>query len=768
MTIAIVPESGEGSEFVCDGWHMARFRHHVTGRQLVVKSARRGSDVVALEREFDNTAVLVRLYHRDRVPRQLAHVVARDDTGPTGPRLLLALRGRRLADWTSPDALHGNQLEGAVRDLFTGVAALHRCGLVHGRLSPECLWWDGDSLQLSGLDTAVRANRPLPARPVTAWDPPEFGHGRTADEQDDVHSAALLAFWMATGQTVPPGSSRSALRDLVDPHEEWIRGLMLRIFSHTGPAQLPPRLPRAREVQEWLEPQPPPGQRLWQERLDRNLERAQELARKDFAQLRAQQRSAREAGRQRAEEAARQERERRDRAAAEAARAAAAEAAAAYGGPPPGPAPGGRRGLRATLLSWLGVETVETPSAPSTPPPPRSAPFVPPPAREPARLTVECPICLKVLDWDGLRRGEDEDSRSPALRGEPDEPGTGPARADGRAARAAQEARSYRVCPGNTAITAHRIPERYPSYGTPVRIGLVGESATGKSHLLAAMIHQVMDAGLAQRYGIEVQPLDQRQYNEYRSRTIDPLMRGRRELHATSAAEVLNFAVGLIVTDLNSGRRHTVVFFDVAGERLQRHGPEVDFLGGLNALLCVVDPTAVPGLRRLSRRGSGQGEDRAVAAVRARLKAQRNATDGPLLNLPCALVVSKSDTLRHLRLTEAEPWLPGGDEPEDDLANVERESEDVYALLAARGGRRALDLVQECEDATLHLASATGTASVPVRQRDGGTVQLFGDGFGQHRVLAPLLSLLAMKGVLTGPGAYLGLHRDARHGGSGT
>ncbi|MFF3329850.1 hypothetical protein ACFYWX_09850 [Streptomyces sp. NPDC002888] len=765
MTIAIVPESGEGADFVCDGWHLTRYRHQVTGRQLVVKSARGGGDVAALEREFDNTAVLVRLFHRDRVPRQLAHVVARDDTNPTGPRLLLALRGRRLADWTSPDALHGNKLEGAVRDLFTAVAALHRCGLVHGRLSPEHLWWDGDSLQLSGLDTAVRAGRPLPGRPVTAWDPPEFGHGRTADEQDDVHSAALLAFWMATGQRVPPGSSRSALRDLVDPHEQWIRGLMLRIFSHTGPAQLPPQLPRAREVQDWLEPQPPPGQRLWEERRDRNLERAQELARKEFAQLRAQQRSVREVRRQREEEAARRERERRDRAAAAAARAAADAAAAARGGPPPRHAAGGRRGLRATLLSWLGVEPSPEPSPP---PPPRTSPFVAPAAREPEQLTVECPVCLKVLVWDSLRRGAYEDVRPPALRGEPDEPEPPPSRADGPTARAAQEARSYRTCPGNTTIGPHALPERYPSYGTPVRIGLVGESATGKSHLLAAMIHQVMDAGLAQQYGIQVQPLDQRQYNEYRSRTIDPLMRGRRELPATSAAEVLNFAVGLIVTDLNSGRRHTVVFFDIAGERLQRHGPEVDFLGGLNALLCVVDPTTVTGLRRLGRRGSGQGEDRAVAAVRTRLKAQRSATDGPLLRLPCALVVSKSDTLRHLRLAEAEPWLPGGDVPEDDLTSVERESEDVYTLLAARGGRRALDLVQECEDATLHLASATGTRSVPVRRRDGRTEQRFGDGFGQHRVLAPLLSLLAMKGVLTGQGAYLGLHRDVRHGGSGT
>ncbi|WP_037677786.1 hypothetical protein [Streptomyces griseus] len=763
MTIGIVPEAGEGSDFVCDGWRMTRFRHRVTGHQLVVKSAR-GGDTAALDREFDNTAVLVRLFHRDRVPRQLAHVVARDDTGPTGTRLLLSLRGSRLADWTSPDALHGNQLESAVRDLFTAVAALHRCGLVHGRLDLEHLWWDGNGLQLSGLDTAVRAGRTLPPRPVTAWDPPEFGYGRTAEEQDDVHSAALLAFWMATGQTVPPGSSRSALRDLVDPHEEWIRGLMLRIFSHTGPAQLPPRLPRAREVQEWLEPQPPPGQRLWEERRDRNLEQAQELARKNFAQLRTHQRSVRETRRQREEEAARRERERRDRAAAAATRAAADEAAAARGGPPPRNT-GGRRGLRATVLSWLGLDT---PPEPGPPPPPRAAPFVPPPSREAEQLTVECPVCLNVLVWDSLRRGQYEDVRSPAVRGEPDEPEPRPARAGGRAARAAQEARSYRTCPGNPTVGPHALPERYPSYGTPVRIGLVGESATGKSHLLAAMIHQVMDAGLAQQYDIEVQPLDQRQYNEYRSRTIDPLMRGRLELHPTPESDVVHFAVGLIVTDLHSGRRHTVVFFDIAGERLQRHGPEVDFLGGLNALLCVVDPTSVPGLGRLGRRRSGQGEDLAVAAVRTRLKAQRNGADSPLLSLPCALVVSKSDKLRHLRLGEAEPWLPGGDEPEDDLTGVERESEDVYTLLAARGGRRALDLVHECEDATLHLASATGTGAVEVRRPDGRTERRFGDGFGQHRVLAPLLSLLAMKGVMTGPRAYLGLHRDVPPGGSRT
>ncbi|MEU9478247.1 hypothetical protein [Streptomyces sp. NPDC048191] len=744
----IARETGKGAEFTCDGWRMTRYRHHLTGRQLMVKSARAGTDPAGLRQEFDNTAALVRLLGRDHVPRQLAHVLARDDSAPNGPRLLLDWRGRRLSGWPSPDPLH-SKLEGAVRDLFAAVSTLHLCGLVHGRLDLEHLWWDGDGLQLSGLDTSVRRGETPPARARTVWDPPDFGHGRAADEQDDVHSAALLAFWMATGETVPQGTTRGQLRDLVDPHEAWIRDLMLRIFSDTGPAQNPPRLPGAAEVREWLDPQPLRGQRLLLQRRDHELERLMLDARKDFAQLRDRQRALREQRRRR-EQAAEWERTERLRRAAEAA-ARAEEAAAA---PPPGPSPAPpvrTRGLRGLLSRLLAP-----PPEPVVPPPPRPrrAPESKPPPPRPSR--VECPVCLNDLDWDSLPRGEYDKLHLPAQREDPDEEPRRPPAAAGERARMAQEARSFRTCPGNDHITPHAIPERYPSYGTPVRIGLIGATDTGKSHLLAVMIHQVMDAGVAHQYGLEVQPLDLRQYNEYRAATVDRLMKERRELAVTSETASVHFAVGLIVTDLASGLRHTVVFFDIAGERLQRSGPEVDFLGGLNALLCVVDPRTVPGLRKLGRPASGQGEDRAVAAVRTRLKAQKRPTDGHLLPLPCALVVTKSDLLRHLRLTEAEPWLPGGTGSDADLTSVERESEDVYAMLWARGGRRALDLVRECEDATLHLASATGTHSEP----DDNGEPRFGDGFGQHRVLAPLLSLLVMKGVLTGPAARLGLHRD--------
>jgi hypothetical protein len=137
-----------------------------------------------------------------------------------------------------------------------------------------------------------------------------------------------------------------------------------------------------------------------------------------------------------------------------------------------------------------------------------------------------------------------------------------------------------------------------------------------------------------------------------------------------------------------------------------------------------------------------------VRAVLQRLKENRPLRGEEFLRLPCALVISKSDLLRHRGYEEVEPWLPGGHA--DGLDAIEQESRAVFGMLRARGGDRWLDPVLECENATLHLASATGTA--PNERVDADGVRRFpAASFGQHRVVEPLISLMIMKGVLTRP-----------------
>ena len=356
---------------------------------------------------------------------------------------------------------------------------------------------------------------------------------------------------------------------------------------------------------------------------------------------------------------------------------------------------------------------------------------------------IECPVCLSDFGWDDAPLlVADSANALVAVDWSSLPPSTN---------REAMLARAYRTCPGTQVTGPHNLPERYLRYDTePVRIGLVGGPGTGKSHLLAAMIHQATDTSLMRPYGLSARGLDLVQFLTYRDTVITPLIRHRLQLPVTRTATV-NLTVGLEVTATEgaSRRTHAVVFFDVAGERLQRSGPESDFINGLNALLCVVDPAHVRGLALRSDAGrSAAGGDVAVETVLERLRQTRAASGDPFLPLPCALVVTKSDLLRHRGFHEVERWLTESSAAAADLSTVEQESADVYAMLAARCDSSWLRPALECEDSTLHLASPTGTASDPVPGEDG-ELRFPERAFRQQRVLRPLLALLAMKGVVS-------------------
>ncbi|MBD0421480.1 hypothetical protein H0H10_20360 [Streptomyces sp. TRM S81-3] len=689
VTFALQADPGENARFEQPPFRVRRYRR-MPGRHPVMVQEAVGPEAERRMRRHVRLFGSLADFHGPHLPRQLAHVLAHDDT--TRPhRLLLDCRGERLADLGSPDRLHGPRLRTVVRDLFEAVAGLHEPRLVHGRISPEHLWWDDtDGLQLAGLDGAVHATEPLPERPATQWDAPGFRPGLPAAAEQDVHSAALVAFWIATGETLPRGASREHLHALLGQgHEDWLQELLRSAFP-LGSAGAAP----ARELVRLLADGDEPSG-LFERPFAERLRRREAVAREEFRALRARQRTD-GAGRPRAVVA---------------------------------PAvPGTRR------PGWW-----------------RRIPLRPRSGRPTARgLVVECPMCLSELDWDTAERVVLDEARGMVPEAELTPPGD--------AARDAQLARTYVVCPGNDDVPRHELPYRYPTFGTePVRIGLVGASTTGKSHLLAAMIDQARKSTVMARFGLRVEALDPQRYHRYLGDVVTPFIDGRQELPATADRPDLRYSTGLIVTDEHSRRSHSVIFFDVAGGRLERTGRESDFLNRLSALLCVVDPTRVEGLT--GHRGT-TGRDPAFEHVRQRLRQQLADPAVPFLPVPCALVVTKCDLLRFRGYREIDGWLHEKPDAEGDLSTVEQESEDVYAFLGARGGGDWLQLAGECRNSTLHLASATGCG--PREQSDASAPRRFDETlFRQHRVLRPLLSLLAMQGVMTGPAA------DAVLGGGG-
>ncbi|TDQ51588.1 hypothetical protein [Actinorugispora endophytica] len=316
----------------------------------------------------------------------------------------------------------------------------------------------------------------------------------------------------------------------------------------------------------------------------------------------------------------------------------------------------------------------------------------------------------------------------------------------------------------------HYVPYQYCQLPDPLNIGLVGTSASGKSHLLAAMLHRLgEETQELARLGIHVQPFAE-MWDRYvqREDVAGFLSPARRTvIERTPRRDPVEFRMAYVVISTWGGvqRSRVVSFFDVAGELFDDTTAQarLQFIYGLDAYLFVGDGNSLygwDGKRHGLRNPSGF--DTVLNKVNQyefqQAQGEGRHPDIPLPK-PAAIVMAKAD----LQLSQGERWVAKWLECDDEfnLATVDEESEDVYVYCATNGARSWLRPVVDCEDVTLHFASATGCDMQTRTRRDAKGEPLLDlngeeiqegyynrNQFRHMRVLRPLLSLLAMAGVV--------------------
>ncbi len=344
------------------------------------------------------------------------------------------------------------------------------------------------------------------------------------------------------------------------------------------------------------------------------------------------------------------------------------------------------------------------------------------------RPDVLCPVCLDYLTWQEVllyqRMVREGKWCEVSLAG-----------INNPIKRADLRRVCYVKCPNPSKDTPdHYLPVTYRDHGDPIVVGLVGSHKAGKTHLLAAMIHEALSGGL-ERYGITVEPADEIQHKDFQATQIERLLSGL-ELPGTSEA-VSQFAEMLLVRSRRENR--PLVFFDVAGEDFtsSHGGRRARFLLGATALMFVEDPAQRIAALRIDgdTKAELSGGNPYFTAALSRIKDRPNIRD-----LPAVIVLTKSDQLRYQHPVDT--WLRRA-VPEEGLQAEEflAESADAYAFLAQYGAEATLGVYDQFAKCTLHFVSATGVAA------DGGT---YPRGIRPARVLQPLVALLAMAGVLDG------------------
>lgn len=297
-------------------------------------------------------------------------------------------------------------------------------------------------------------------------------------------------------------------------------------------------------------------------------------------------------------------------------------------------------------------------------------------------------------------------------------------------------------CTADGDFPEHFIPVPYLTYGRPLTVAMVGQSSTGKSHLLTQMIAAVTDGGL-EPFGLKWQSVNPEQHARFVRERVQPLRSGKVLDHTAALGmdDFARFVESLLITDAR-GQVRPVAFFDLGGEDLVRTDAALRFLLGVDALIFVVDPALalpLPQLDHVRERWGvevNRDGDLAFGTVLDRLP-----KNGPYLDVPAAMVLGKADLLRFQ--PPVDRWLGRPPATSLDPVLTHEESRDTYALLRRHAGQawlRPFDAIRRC---TLHIASATGGQEAHGR---------YPAGAGPRRVLEPLLALLAMHGLIDVPG----------------
>jgi hypothetical protein len=347
---------------------------------------------------------------------------------------------------------------------------------------------------------------------------------------------------------------------------------------------------------------------------------------------------------------------------------------------------------------------------------------------------VRCPICADDFHWPNdstISLYDEENGRYQLV----DISGLNPVK------QADLTRRGYRQCPNPSGDTApHYLPATYANYRDPLVIGLVGAPDSGKTHLLTAMIRQAYRGGLG-AYGIRTSALDFLRHAAFHEQFIVPFEKG--DALPGTGTGIADAADILLLR--GPGGERPVTFFDVAGEDLESTAVlkrPARFLIGANALIFVYaseDPLE-------TKKPAAASENRSFDLAVERLQGLPGGTDGR----PAVIVVMKSDRLRYV--PPADRWLRRDDRTVS-AARIRAESRDVYTYLhhvEAGASLRPFEAFTRC---TLHFVSASGGDAIPVNPGGEISKNYFPRGVRPTRVLEPLVSILAMTGMITGPEA---------------
>jgi GTPase SAR1 family protein len=261
-----------------------------------------------------------------------------------------------------------------------------------------------------------------------------------------------------------------------------------------------------------------------------------------------------------------------------------------------------------------------------------------------------------------------------------------------------------------------------------LNIAIVGDTFSGKSHYMAALIHQLEQGELqrADRYA-RFDCLTQDVENAYKNEVIKPLFEDKQSPPPTQMAVDVNrppliYELILNPSPQHPSRRVNLILYDASGEDLAIKERMVTFsryVLNANAIIFLADPTSMPAIYSVlpaflqKRYKTGRKSSTVLSSVIQLIERYRGYDAGArLASMPIAVTLAKSDLLKNLTSVHhqfsfhTKPTYNGT----INLQEMDVIDREVRQLLDDFGERPLLQATQNFSRVKFFATSATGYA----------------------------------------------------------
>jgi hypothetical protein len=263
-----------------------------------------------------------------------------------------------------------------------------------------------------------------------------------------------------------------------------------------------------------------------------------------------------------------------------------------------------------------------------------------------------------------------------------------------------------------------------------INIAIVGDTFSGKSHYIAAVIHQIRKGELQQanrfaRFVCMTQDVEQEHIRE----VMEPLFKNKQELAPTQALGGGNPTRAPLIYELilspspeYPARHINLIFYDASGEDLAIEERMVQFsryVLNANAIIFLADPLSMPQIYDrlppfLQKKGmTGRTSSGVLNSIMRLIESYRGVGAGARLSsTPIAITITKSDLLKQLTTLQFQyhflkrPVYNGS----IDLKDLDIVDHEVKDLLEEYGERTLLQSTLNFSKVRFFATSATGYA----------------------------------------------------------